>query len=166
MSLENLNQDNDWINKKTGLKFSKQVSLAIWAFVLSINLSIAEPNKTIWLVDFIEWGTAELYKDKNWNYGIRNWNSKIWRDFIYGTTIINGKKYIVYSPGIWYNIDVFLESDLEVYKEYLSKYGEKRVYNLVKSMEQYLENYLKDNPNSTLEEALKWWEVILKKLTK
>ncbi|NVP17660.1 hypothetical protein HUU51_02990 [Candidatus Gracilibacteria bacterium] len=150
MSLRNLEQKNILTNKESSdrLSFGKKISLAIGAFVLSTNLALAEPNKTISMVDFMEGGTAELYKDKNGAYGIRNGNSKNGSDFIYGTTIINGKKYIVYSSSYDYEIEVFLETDLDLYKEYLSKYGEERAYKLIKAREQYLENFLKDNPLS------------------
>jgi len=175
MSLRNLEQENILTNNDNSyrLSFWKKVSLAIWAFVLSTNLALAEPNKTISMVDFMEWWTAELYKDKNWAYGIRNWNSKNGSDFVYGTTIINGKKYIVYSSGYDHEIEVFLETDLDLYKEYLSKYGEKRAYRLIKAREQYLENFLKDNPLSDfdseaerLEKALEWWDFVLDRINK
>ncbi len=157
--------------EKRKKSFWKEIILSIWAFVLSTNLVLAEPNKTIGIVNFLEWWTAELYKDKNWKFEVRNWNSKKWTDHIYGTTIINGKKYIVCSMWIWYDIEVFLEKDIIIYKEYLVKYGKNRAYKLVKSREQYLENFFKDNPLSdSLNEidrekrALDWWEVVINKI--
>lgn len=173
MSLRNLEQENILTNNDNSyrLSFWKKVSLAIWAFVLSTNLALAEPNKTISRVDFIDWWSAELYKDNKWLYQIRNWNSKNGSDFIYGTTIINGKKYIVYS--LWYNhdIQVFLESDLEKYREYLTKYGEERAYKLIKAREQYIENFLKDNHTFDTDSdvdiskrASESWELVLKKI--
>jgi len=175
MSLRDLEQKDiltNWQNREE-LSFPKKISLALTAFVLSTNLALAEPNKTIWIVNFIEWGTAELYKDKNWNFEIRNWNAKNGSDFIYGTTIIDGKKYIVYSAWIEYDIDVFLESDWDLYKEYVAKYWIKKASKFLKEREQYLENFLKDNPVSNfkseterLEKSLEWWEFVLERINK
>lgn len=173
MFLINLEQENilSEPNKSQWLSFSEKVWLFIWTIVLSTNLALAEPNKTIWTVSFMEGWTAELYKDENWEYQIKNWNSKNWSDHIYGTIIIDGEKYIVYSPWIWYEIEVFLEKDWELYREYYKKYWEKKAYKLVKARENYLSNFLKDNPilkfsseTERLEKALEWWEFILKEL--
>lgn len=173
MSLINLdnNISREW--KKRNLDLWKRVSLALWAFVLSTNLALAEPNKTIWVVKFMEWWTAELYKDKNWDYQIRNGNFKNGSDFFYGTTIINGKKYIVYSSGYYHKIEVFLEKDWDLYREYLKKYGQDKAYKFIKAREQYLENFLKDNPLSDfdseterLEKALEWWDFVLERINK
>ena len=60
MSLRDLEQKNiltNWQNREE-LSFPKKISLALAAFVLSTNLALAEPNKTIWIVNFMEWGTA------------------------------------------------------------------------------------------------------------
>lgn len=175
MSLIDLEQKNILTNlqSREEIWFSKKIGLTLAAFVLSTNLALAEPNKTIGLVKFIEWGTAELYKDKNWKFEIKNWNSKNWSEFIYGITIIDGKKYIVYSPWIEYDIEVFLESDWNLYKEYSNKYWIKKASKLLKFREQYLENFLKDNPISNfkteterLEKSLEWWEFVLERINK
>lgn len=175
MSLRDLEQKNiltHWQNREE-LSFPKKISLALAAFVLSTNLALAEPNKTIWIVNFMEWGTAELYKNNKWKFEIRNWNAENGSDYIYGTTIIDGKKYIVYSAGIEYEIEVFLETDWDLYKEYVTKYGKKRAYKLIKAREQYLTNFMKDNPiskfsNETerIQKALEWWEFVLERINK
>jgi len=165
MSLKNLEQKNILNLENSGwLSFSKKVSLAISSFLLSTSLALAEPNKTISTVNFIEWGSAELYKNDNWKYEIRNGNSENGSDYIYGKTIINGKKYIVYSSWVWYDIEVFLESDSKLYKEYSDKYGFQKAYKLIKAREQYLENFYKDNPSLDQKNALNSWELVLNKI--
>ncbi|MDD3145620.1 MAG: hypothetical protein PHV23_05965 [Candidatus Gracilibacteria bacterium] len=175
MSLIKLEQNNILIQgqNREELSFPKNISLALAAFVLSTNLALAEPNKTIGTVSFMEGGTAELYVDKNGDYQIRNGNSKNGSDFIYGTTIIEGKKYIVTSPGIGNEIEVFLEKDGELYREYYKKYGSKKAYKLIKARENYLKNFLNDNPISKfsseterLDKAIEGWELVLKELNK
>jgi hypothetical protein len=73
MSLRNLEQENILTNNSGWWSFWKKVSLAIWAFVLSANLALAETNKTISIVTFGDGATAELYQYKDWSYWIRNW---------------------------------------------------------------------------------------------
>lgn len=175
MSLRDLEQKNiltNWQNKEE-LSFPKKISLALTAFVLSTNLALAEPNKKIWIVSFTDWSSAELCLDKKWTYYIQNGNSKNWTEYIYWIAILNGKKYIVHSLWIDYDIDVFLEADLDLYKEYIFKYGQEKAYKLIKAREQYLEIFAKDNPTSNfsneserIQKSLEWWEFLLSKLTK
>ena len=124
MSLINLEQKNiltQWQNREE-LSFPKKISLALAAFFLSTNLVLAEPNKTIWLISFESWGTAELCVNKDWKYFIQNWNAKNGSDYIYGTVIIDGKIYIVYSDSYENDLKLFLKSDIEIYRDYYKKY--------------------------------------------
>lgn len=171
MSLTQLEQKN-LSSKKGNFWLTEKVSMFIWAFVLSTNLALADVVKPISVVNFRQWRTAELFLDKEGKYYIQcNNNSKTWDDFISGTTIINWKKYIVFSPWETTPIEVFLESDLEIYKEYNKKYGEENAFRLVKAREEYLSNYMKDNPVSKFaseeernKKALESWEFILEKI--
>lgn len=153
-------ESNEW----KWLGFSKKVSLALWAFILSTNLALAEPNKVIWTVSFETWWTAELYIDKNWKYQIRNGNAKNGSDYVYGKSIINGESYIVFSDSIDRELEVFLERDILIYKEYVQRFWEWKAYKLVKKREEFIRNFMISIPNSTLEEAFKAWNIVLLKI--